>query len=100
MTIYMTARFEVRKEELELCQRAIREFVDYVRANEPETLLYTSLHEKDNPTRFLHHFIFRDEIARELHASSDAVNKFTSIPYPNLVAPVKFIEYSQFVSTS
>lgn len=99
MPIYITARFEVKKEVLEVCQTAIQEFVEYVRANEPDTLLYTSLQEKENSTRFLHYFVFRDEKARELHSSSEAVNRFTSILYPNLVAPVEFTEYVVFVST-
>jgi quinol monooxygenase YgiN len=99
MTIYMTAKFEVRQEALDICRRVIQEFVENVRANEPDTLLYTSLHEKENSTRFLHYFIFRDENARELHSSSEAVNRFTSILYPNLVAPVEFTEYTMFAST-
>lgn len=99
MSIYQTAYFVVRDDALEVCQQVIREFVDYVRANEPDTLLYTSLQEKDNPNHFLHYFIFRDENARDLHANSDAVNRFTSVLYPNLVAPVEFTEYNVFVST-
>lgn len=100
MTIYMTARYEIKNESLEVCKQTIQEFVDYVRANEPDTILYTSLHEKENPTRFLHYFIFRDEKAREVHSNSDAVNRFTVVLYPNLVAPVEFTEYNNFASTS
>lgn len=100
MSIYMTAQFEVRKEALEICEQTIQEFVDYIRANEPDTILYTSLQEKENPTLFLHYFIFRDEKAREIHSNSDAVNRFTSILYPNLVAPVEFTEYNRFASTA
>jgi quinol monooxygenase YgiN len=100
MPIYMTARFEVQKGALKICKQTIREFVDYVRANEPDTILYTSLQEKENPTRFLHYFIFRDEKAREIHSKSDGVNRFTSILYPNLIAPVEFTKYSMFASTS
>lgn len=99
MSVYMTARFEVQKEALEVCKQAIQEFVDYVRANEPDTILYTSLQEKDNSTRFLHYFIFRDENALQLHSSSEAVNRFTNILYPNLVAPVEFTEYAVFANT-
>ena len=61
MTIHQTADFVVHEGALEICENAIREFMDYVRANEPDTLLYTSLQEKDNPNHFLHYFIFRDE---------------------------------------
>ena len=99
MSVYMTASFEVQKEALEACKQTIQEFVEYVRANEPDTLLYTSLQEKENSTRFLHYFIFRDETAREIHSSSDAVNRFTSVLYPNLVAPVEFTEYTILAST-
>jgi len=99
MPIHQTAYLVVRDDALETCQKAIREFVVYVRANEPDTLLYTSLQEKDNPNHFLHYFIFRDENSRDLHANSDAVNRFTSVLYPNLVAPVEFTEYEVFAST-
>ena len=99
MPVYMTARFEVRKERLDVCQRAIQEFVDYIGANEPDTLLYTSLYEGADPTRFLHYFIFRDEAARDRHSSSDAVFRFTDILYPHLVAPVEFTEYVVFANT-
>jgi quinol monooxygenase YgiN len=99
MPIYMTAKFEVKKEALEICKQTIQEFVNYVRVNESDTILYISLQEKDNPARFLHYFIFRDESARDIHSNSDAVNRFTSVLYPNLLAPVEFTEYAVFVST-
>jgi hypothetical protein len=35
MTIYMTAKFEVKQEALKLCKQAIQEFIDAVRADEP-----------------------------------------------------------------
>ena len=99
MIIHMTATFEVKQEALDICKQAIQEFVDAVRANEPDTLLYASLQANENPTRFLHYFIFRDEKARELHSSSEAVKRFTNILYPSLVAPVEFTEYTMFAST-
>ena len=99
MSIHQTAYFVVREDALAVCQKAIREFVDYVRVNEPDTLLYTSLHEKENANHFTHYFIFRDERAREIHTNSEAVNRFTSILYPNLIAPVEFSEYEVFAST-
>ena len=100
MTICMTAKFEIKQEALEVCKQAIQEFIDVVHAAEPDTLLYTSLQEKENPTHFIHYFIFRDGNAREFHSSSDTVNRFTSILYPNLVAPVEFTEYRMFASTN
>jgi quinol monooxygenase YgiN len=100
MSIYQTAYFVVRDDSLELCKEAIREFVEYVRQNEADTLLYISLQSKEHTTHFLHYFVFRDEKARELHANSEAVNHFTSILYPNLIAPVDFTEFEVFASTS
>ena len=100
MSIHQTAYFVVRDDALEVCQQAIREFVEYVRVNEPDTLLYTSLHEKEDPNHFIHYFIFKDEVARDQHSNSEAVNRFTSILYPNLVAPVDFTEYQLFATTA
>ena len=99
MTIHQTAYFVVRDDTLEICEKSIREFIEYVRDTEPDTVIYTSLQEKENPNHFLHYFIFRDENARDRHANSDAVKHFTSVLYPNLVAPVEFTEYKVFAST-
>jgi hypothetical protein len=43
MPIYMTAKFEIKEDALEICKHTIQEFIDYIRANEPDTILYTSL---------------------------------------------------------
>ena len=99
MPVYQSAYFVVRDDALAVCEKAIREFVAYVRDHEPDTLLYTSLQEKEQPNHFLHYFIFRDEAARDLHANSEAVKHFTSILYPNLVATVEFTEYNMFAHT-
>ncbi len=99
MSIYQTARFEVKNEALEICQQAICLFVEYVHDHEPDTLSYFSLQENENPTKFLHVFIFRDAKARDVHSNSAAVNRFTSTLYPNLKAPVEFTEYQVLAST-
>jgi len=98
--IHQTAYFVVRDDALDVCLKAIREFVEYVRVNEPDTWVYTSLREKESPNHFMHYFIFRDEAARDLHANSEAVKRFTEILYPNLVAPVEFTEYELFSTTT
>lgn len=92
--IYQTARFQVKSHALEQCKQAIREFVEYVRASEPETRMYLPLNQDDDPTQFLHVFIFDNDIARDRHANSDAVKRFTAILYSNCVAPVEFAEYT------
>jgi quinol monooxygenase YgiN len=99
MRIHQTAQFEVKEDQLGECVAAIEEFIAYVRDNEAGTLLYTSLQQKDDPAQFIHYFIFQDEAARDIHANSEAVEHFTDILYPRLIAPVVFTEYSVLAST-
>ena len=94
MAIYQTARYEVRPEALARCKRAIREFVEYVKAQEPGTFRYISMQDKQHPTRFLHFIIFVNAAAERKHSSSAAVKKFAGILYPNCVRPVEFTEYT------
>jgi len=100
MAIHQTAQFQVKQDALEECEAAIRRFVEYVRANEPKTLLYLSLQDQADPTRFLHYFVFEDQAARERHSSSNAVNQFTGELYPTLVESVVFTDYIEFASST
>jgi quinol monooxygenase YgiN len=96
--IRQLARYQVRPEALERCLAAIREFVAYVRAKEPGTLRYEVWQEKDDPTRFVHIFTFRDAEADRIHSESAEVKKFASILYPECLAPVEFVDYTHVVS--
>ncbi|MFN8177803.1 MAG: antibiotic biosynthesis monooxygenase family protein [bacterium] len=93
--IRQLARYEVRAEALDRCLAAIHEFVAYVRAHEPGTLRYEVWQEPAHPTRFVHLFVFRDAAADRAHSESAAVEKFASILYPECLAPVEFIDYTQ-----
>lgn len=96
--IRQLARYQVRSEALQQCLTAIHEFVDYVRTNESGTLRYEVWQEQNDPTRFVHIFIFRDTEADRMHSESAAVKKFSGILYPNCLQPVEFIDYRQVVS--
>ena len=98
--IRQLARYQVRPEALEKCLAAIREFVAYVRANESGTLRYEVWQEREDPTRFVHLFIFRDAEADRIHSESPEVKKFAAILYPECLAPVEFIDYQQVVSNT
>ena len=91
--IYQLARYQVRAEALERCLAAIHEFVAYVRAKEPGTLRYDVWQEKEDPTRFVHAFIFHDEEADRAHSASAEVKKFAAVLYPESLAPVEFVDY-------
>ena len=92
------ARYQVRKEKLDICLAAIRDFVAYVRKNEKGTLRYDVWQEMEDPTKFVHIFTFRDADADRAHSESAEVKKFAGILYPNCLAPVEFIDYQLVVS--
>jgi quinol monooxygenase YgiN len=95
MAIYTIAQYRVRPSGVEKVQRAIEEFVSYVQANEPGTRVYVAWQQKDDPTRFVHFFIFDDEAAHEVHGRSDAVRRFEEAYRPELAGgDVAFTDYN------
>ena len=100
MAIYQTATYQVKPQAVEQVKRAIEEFVQYVRANEPGTQMYVAWQQQDDPTRFLHLFIFRDSAAQAIHSESEAVKRFEAIYSPELVGgDVVFTDFD-FVATN
>jgi quinol monooxygenase YgiN len=100
MPIYQLAHYQVRPEAVDRVKRAIEEFVRYVTENEPGSRLYSAWQEVDNPTKFVHLFIFADQAAHEAHGSSAAVKAFEEVYTPELTAgPVVFPDY-QLVATN
>ena len=91
--IRQLARYQVGYDGLALCLSAIREYVAWVRANEPGTLLYEVWQERDNPTSFVHICVFRDGAADRAHSASPALHKLTGIIGSECLAPVEFIDY-------
>ena len=100
MPIYQTAAYRVRPDAVEAVKRAIAEFVDYVRANEPGTLMYAAWQEQDDPTRFVHLFTFADAAAQTAHSESAAVARFEATYRPELVGgDVVFVDF-ELVATN
>jgi quinol monooxygenase YgiN len=94
MAIYQTGGYRVKESAVGKVKDAIKDFVSYVEANEPGTLMYLAWQQKDDPTRFLHLFIFEDAAAQALHGESEAVKRFESVYSPELVGgEVVFTNY-------
>jgi quinol monooxygenase YgiN len=93
--IHELARYEVRPDALAEVIAAIHEFVAYVRTHESGALRYEVWQETEHPTRFVHIFVWKNEEANRVHGQSPAVKKFAGVLYPNCLAPVEFVEYSQ-----
>ncbi len=94
MAIYTIAEYGVRSSGVEKVKRAIEAFVRYVKANEPGTRMYLAWQQKDDPTRFVHFFIFEDEAAHKAHSKSEAVKRFESAYRPELAGGgVVFTDY-------
>ncbi len=94
MPLYQTGGYRVKPSAVNKVKEAIKEFVAYVQANEPGTQMYLAWQEKDDPTHFLHLFIFKDAAAQQRHGESDAVKRFEAIYSPELVGgEVVFTDY-------
>ncbi len=97
--IRQLARYQVKAESLPKCLAAIHEFIAYVEANEQGTLRYDVWQEKEDPTRFVHIFTFRDAEAEKLHSESEAVKKLNGSLYPECLEPMELVDYV-FVDTN
>ena len=94
MPIYTIAQYRVRPSGVEKVKRAIEEFVPYVQSSEPGTRMYLAWQQEDDPTRFVHFFIFADEAAHKAHANSEAVKRFEAAYRPELEGgDVVFTDY-------
>lgn len=99
MPIYQTAHYQVNASAVGRVKAAIAEFVDYVAKNEPGSEVYAAWQQKDDPTKFVHLFKFRDRAAQDTHSGSEAVRKFEAVYGPELVGgPVRFTDYEVVAS--
>lgn len=94
MPIYQTGEYRVKPSGVDKVKRAIKDFVAYVQANEPGTHMYLAWQQKDDPTHFLHLFIFENAAAQARHGQSEAVRKFETVYSPELAGVgVIFTDY-------
>jgi quinol monooxygenase YgiN len=95
MPIYQTGGYRVKASGVDKVKAAIKDFVPFVQANEPGTKMYLAWQQTDDPTHFLHLFIFEDEAAQVRHGESEAVKRFEAIYSPELVGDE--VEFTDFV---
>ena len=93
MPIFQVAEYQVKPSAIDKVKRAVQDFVHYVEASEPGTLLYSAWQQHKQPARFTHFFVFEDEAAQRTHSRSDAVKQFESVYTPELVGNVTFTDY-------
>ena len=94
MALYQIAEYQVNAPAVAKVKQAVEEFVRYVRSNEPGTRWYVAWQQKDDPTRFVHFFIFEDAAAQDTHSKSAAVKRFEAVYSPELVGgDVIFTDY-------
>lgn len=86
MAIYQSGAYRVKPKAVPKVKRAIEKFVAYVEANEPGTQMYLAWQEEDDPTRFLHLFIFENAAAQKRHGQSEAVRRFEAVYGPELAS--------------
>jgi quinol monooxygenase YgiN len=82
MPVYWTASYTVKGEALPKVLQAVTDSVAYVRENEAGTLAYSAWQDAAEPVRFVHHIVFADAGAHQVHRSSRAVQRFTAVLYP------------------
>jgi len=99
VAIYKTAHFLVRAGSVDRCTEAVRQFVAEMQRTEAGTRLYLSMQDQVNPHRFLHVFVFEDELAETAHRDAPATRRFTELLYPELIGEVKFGDYTLVAST-
>ena len=68
--------YKVQKDALEEVKMLVREFVENIKLNEEDTLLYRAHQHSDDPTRFVHFMTFADEYAEEQHRKSNYYEEF------------------------
>lgn len=95
--IYKTVRYRVKQDELEEVERAVREFVAGIAADEPQTV-YEAYQTADRLT-FVHFMAFPDETAEKYHQSAPHTMRFVDVLYPSCDEVPVFTDLAMVRST-
>lgn len=81
MKIHKIVEYTVKAEELDTVIKAIQNFIEAVRNNEPQTNYQAYQLTEDN-TKFIHVMSFMNTDAEEAHKNADYTRAFTDVLYP------------------
>lgn len=95
----MTARFRVAPDSVQATLYAISDLIDYIKANEPGTIQYTSVQDFEDSFAFLNFFAFEDETAEEIHRVSRGTQTFIEVLLPLLEDDIIFQRWNPVAST-
>ena len=87
--------FKVKSSALDEAKILIRDYVEQIILNEEDTLLYRSLQEKNDPTRFVHFMTFKDEYSENQHSKSNYTQEFVDELYPLCDEEPKFTDLNR-----
>ena len=76
------ARYRVKKKKLPQAKKAIGEFIEEMKKNEPGISHYEVFQEKNEPASFVHVIKFKDRMAERIHEKSAHVQKLKKALYP------------------
>ena len=87
--------FTVNSESLSEAKALIAQFICCVNKEEPNTLLYKSFQQSDNPGRFIHVMSFSDSEAERFHRQTHHCQEFVAALYPLCEIAPKAIVYNE-----
>ena len=75
--------YTVKKSKIKSVIELVDKFIDGIRNNEPETIIYHSYQDTANTANFIHLMTFKNENAERLHRDSSYCQKFLEelVPY-------------------
>ena len=91
--LHLIARFRSKEENIKSVKSLIKDFLEKIMENEPDTIYYESIQLDDNVS-FIHIITFRNEEAKKLHETSLYVAEFTKKVYPLLESEPIFNHYN------
>ena len=91
--------FQVDPDKLETAKACIAAFVSEIEKNEPQTLIYRSYQDQNDPLRFIHFMQFQDAAAHERHRSSSYVQEFVKVLCPCCTVQPHFHQVELFAGS-